>query len=874
MIMKIKQKNMKIKFSFKYLLPTIMAIFLIAFGSCSENDEVINTNQYGYIQLKLYKQGKRAILEGSELQRLGDAKKIEISLLYNGKSIKQTLKLNSTGTNGSEFALTSENLKLTAGQYTIVGYVIYGEYKEGSMAEILQIGTPDEEKVFTIEPNHITTHPLYIKSIEYGTFSATLEKLLPELPLKKGDIPTYTNLFDYDQTDSIEFVFSRNVNGINYREEHKVKTWKNKDERYFHTDTLELQAGNYTLIHYELFNKGRKFMYAEDTEITFEIKHFEMTEQTVTVKIQENEALHDYIALKQIWDAMDGKNWSFTGDAEVAEANWLFEFADGTPRPIDAWGDQPGVELNSEGRVISLNLGAFNPLGVVPAAIGQLSELQILYLGTHDEEYEGDVNDGMEGMRYNPYTLAKRGIDLRQNRLEIAKERTALRRSGNNKGLYRSKLKFGNTTTKYKYLQPYAQAAGEPANRITGIDEAIGNLSNLEILFIANTQMKELPKGISKLTKLTDIELFNLPLTDLDGSMFKDLKELISVNISGLYKMTPEKILAVLEEVCKNCVNVQLLYINDNKLTALPSNLHHMSDLRLLDAAFNKITTVKSIRPITPVQLILDFNKISEIPADFCNVDDMELFSAVANNIQQFPAFLSNMEGGYTISEIDLTTNKMHGFQNGFKGIRVEKLSMAMNELGKRENDTKKGEFPREFADTKSEINYLVVANNNIDTIRNAALKNFHSLQAIDCAGNNLKSIPSGFNTENLPYLSGVEFSYNQFREFPDNILQPARMSQLLLGSQGYFRDEAQTKWVRTMTEWPAYLHEHTGLVIVDFSGNDFRSVTTFPSNLNSLDISNNPNIKMTVPASIVYRIQNGLFGLTFDEEQDITFLN
>jgi Leucine-rich repeat (LRR) protein len=197
-----------------------------------------------------------------------------------------------------------------------------------------------------------------------------------------------------------------------------------------------------------------------------------------------------------------------------------------------------------------------------------------------------------------------------------------------------------------------------------------------------------------------------------------------------------------------------------------------------------------------------------------------------------------------------------------------------MNEMGKRENDTKIGEFPREFADTKSEINYLVLANNNIDTIRNAALKNFHSLQAIDCAGNNLKSIPSGFNTENLPYLSGVEFSYNQFRGFPDNILQPARMSQLLLGSQGYFRDEAQTKWVRSMTEWPAYLHEHTGLVVVDLSGNDFRSVTTFPSNLNSLDISNNPNIKMTVPASVVYRIQNGLFGLTFDEEQDITFLN
>ena len=99
-------------------------------------------------------------------------------------------------------------------------------------------------------------------------------------------------------------------------------------------------------------------------------------------------------------------------------------------------------------------------------------------------------------------------------------------------------------------------------------------------------------------------------------------------------------------------------------------------------------------------------------------------------------------------------------------------------------------------------------------------------------------------------------------------------MSQLLLRSQGYYRDEAETKWVRSMTQWPAYLHEHPGLIIVDFSGNDFRSVTTFPSNLNSLDVSNNPNIKMTVPQSVVYLIQNGLFSFTYDEDQDIQVAN
>ena len=862
----------------KCLMWMILAsISLFTMNSCSDEDEGNPAeNPYGYIQLKLYKQASRALMEGDALNRLDEARKIELSLIHKGKSIKQSLNLYSTGgVEGSEFMLTSENLKLATGEYQIVGYVIYGAYKEGTMAEILQVGSPDENRSFSITSNHITVHPLPIECVAYGSFSAVMEKVLPEIEMTRADGYTFTDLFNYESIDSIRFVFSRNVDGINYREEHKVKAWRKKNERYFHTDTLTLQAGDYTLLRYELSDKRRKFMYAADTELTFTIRHFEFNSQVVPVEIPESEAMHDYIALRQIWDAMDGKNWSFNGDSEEPGANWLFEFEDGTPRPIDAWGNQPGVELNSKGRVISLNLGAFNPLGVVPSAIGQLTELQILYLGTHDEEFVGDVNDGTGKFRYSPYALMKNGIDIREHRLDIARERTSMRRKTELSASYRSPLKFDKQVEKdYKYLSTYAQLAGEPANRITGIDEAIGKLENLEMLFIANAQIEKLPKSIGQLSKLSDLELFNLPLTELDASIFEGLTELVSVNVSGLYNMSPDKILNVLEHMCINCPNVQLLYINENKLTSLPENLYRMSDLRLLDAAFNKITHVPSIQPIAPVQLILDFNKISEFPADFCGVDDMELFTCVANNLQQFPAFLSNMEGGYAIQEIDLTTNKMHGFQDGFKGIRVEKLTLAMNEMGKREGDKGVGEFPREFADTKSEINYLVLANNHIDTIRNAALKDFHSLQALDCAGNNLKDLPNGFNTANLPNLSGVEFSFNEFREFPENVLNVARMSQLLMGSQGYYRDEAQTKWVRSMTQWPAYLHEHPGLIIVDFSGNDFRAVTNFPSNLNSLDVSNNPNIKMTVPAIVTYLIQNGLFGFTYDEEQDITFAN
>ena len=53
------------------------------------------------------------------------------------------------------------------------------------------------------------------------------------------------------------------------------------------------------------------------------------------------------------------------------------------------WGDQPGVSLDSKGRVISLSLEGFGAKGRVPDAIGQLTELKVLSLGSHNEKLGG-----------------------------------------------------------------------------------------------------------------------------------------------------------------------------------------------------------------------------------------------------------------------------------------------------------------------------------------------------------------------------------------------------------------------------------------------------------------------------------------------------
>lgn len=858
----------------------VAIVFASALTSCSDDNDSDPDSSYGYIQLHLTKAATRSMVEGNSLNYLSEAKKVKLSLKHNGKTIEQTLNL--MAANGSaEYGLTSENLKIMPGDYELLGYAIIGDYKDGDMAEILQVCEPDAPTTITIHSNEITRQDLLVEAKDYGRFSAHIIRLEPEVQMAKGSKPTYSQLFAFNDIDSVQIVTERRVGGIAFREDHKVKAYRgSSDVPVFDTDSINLQTGEYVLTHFELFNKRQQFMYAQDVEIPFTVKHFDLTKQDVGVQLPENDALiKDGIALRQIWEAMDGENWNWHENDGNGGANWIFKMADGSPRPISAWAKQIGVSIIN-GRVVSLNLGSFNPKGDVPDAIGQLDALEKLYLGMHTDEIYYQL-EGMDGVRYslNPYRLGQ--SEKKLDRMAIARERTIIRRMNQqdfstrtSRVFYKGKTEAEQKIAMMKYadnISTYGQNTSDPANRITGISPAIGNLRNLQELYIANTLITHLPIEMQKLTNITDLEFYNNPFEDIDGDIFKNMAYLTSVNFDSFYRMSEDKIQAMLDKMCQHCQKIQLLYMNRMNLTHLPEKLNYLTDLRLLDVSFNKIKTVKSIKPIAPIQIMMNYNLIEELPADFINTDDLELFSMTDNKLKQFPVVLSNKEGLYTISEIDLTGNNMHGFQPGFKGIRVEKLKIGANNLGY-DYGSGKREFPREFSQYKSEINYMVISRNNIDTIRNVAVENIRNIQAFDISANNLTGMPNYFNTEHFPYLTGLEISHNRFNGFPNTVLNISALQQLLCTDQGYYRDAEETKWVRTMTAWPDYLHLHGSLTNVNFSGNDFRTVVNFPTELTTLNVLNNPNIKMVIPKWVFQKMQQGLYVLYCDtKSQDIT---
>ena len=371
-------------FIHKSLFIPLLLLFCAIFTGCTDdNSELMNGNS-GYIQFKLYKNSipEDVLSRASELDFLNDAKKIEVLLQYKGASITQTLNLNSYNDTNAEFGLRSDKLEMLAGDYTIIGYYLYNDLDERILS-----GAIDSDNTFTIISGGLQIKNIAVSVVKRGIVAFTLVKDFSDFVqqtrttneylfsnVRKADI-TIQNLFTQETTklESLPMTYKVTIegNGSSYQSAVSV------------SDSLVyVKAGNYKVISYAVYNRSGNLLEFnnEVKENRFSVVDNELTKTNVPVTMRESDAkIKDYYALKKIWEAMDGENWYYYGENYDYGINWNFN------KDVDMWGYQPGVELNSNGRVISLNLGSFGPEGDIPAAIGELTELNTLYLGTHND---------------------------------------------------------------------------------------------------------------------------------------------------------------------------------------------------------------------------------------------------------------------------------------------------------------------------------------------------------------------------------------------------------------------------------------------------------------------------------------------------------
>ncbi len=871
----------------KLLYRFTVCLALVAFGlmGCSEDKPIDNREpNYGYVQFRLFKaasydEGSRAVRP--TLDYLSEAYKVKVTLAYGETTLAQTINLSASDAESAEFGLRSDKLKLLTGRYDVVTFSLYD-----ATDELIYNGAPAGECSVEVREGGLEVVDLTVNVTPRGAVRFSLTKDLSSLEGTRAAEREYT--FDEIRRASIT-VQNKMSNVRTSFDKLQCKFSVHFDESDAEEDgyqtssivcdtTLSLTAGDYRVVSLVAYDaSGMVLEVLGNVEgADFSVADNRTTESAIPVALHAtDEHIKDYYALREIWESLNGESWYYVGENFPIGSNWDFN------KDPDLWGDQPGVELHSNGRVARLDLSDFAFSGDMSPAIGQLTELVELYLGNHN-----DINLLTYDPTANEVSLSER----RRNRMEHHKEYLSMihtptqlsepcARALAEKGLsipatslYADKNEgdiFDLKTGEQRQINLYDTNHGTLNNGLRSLPAEIGRLKKLEIFYVANSEIEALPAEMAELVSCTDLEIYNCPKMTRFPLSIAQMPELVSINISNNAQWSAEEIYAGLDALAKgpSREKIQILYARQNSLEELPASFSQMEKIGLLDLAFNKISKIHPLgKGVAPVQLYLDNNLIEELPRDeegyFCGYDDIETFSVRFNRLKKVPNIFSS-DSRFTMVSVDFSGNLIDGFEGEedgtYKGVKVNTLTLASN--------PRLTKYPTALAKSNSTVEYVILRACNVDEIPAGSFTYDNSifLQSLDLSYNNLTDLPREFHAGNMPYFYGLDLSFNNFSEFPYEPLDCAGLTVFAVRSQ---RNE---KGERCLREWPTGIYQHTGLRGLYLGSNDLRKIDDTISTLcYYLDISDNPNIVFDA-SDICYAWQTGAYILIYDKWQNIT---
>lgn len=852
------------------LLSAVSVLFALASSSCVKEEIVDNSN--GFVQFKLYKQPQTKALS-SQLDYLNDAKKVLVNLQFGDMTISQTLTLGASSEAAAEFGLRSDKLELVPGMYQVNSFILYD-----GVDEILYNGGKSEDS-FEVVAGGLEVVDLFAKVQPRGSVKFTLVKPDSFKATKSAD-----RAYTFDEIKSVDITVKNTEDAIKTTFTGlKAKFSIHFDEDGDKTDgyqistvacdtILSLKAGKYVIDSYMVYDdaKGLLERNTEPVDSPFSVEDNKLTEAKMEVSLNPAaEYLKDYQALKEIWMALDGPNWYYAGENELRGCNWDFN------KDMDLWGDQPGVSLHSNGRVAAIDISDFGFRGEIPAAVGQLTALVELFLGTHNDTNTVDYDPSAEAGH-----LGEDRMELYRNYIAALHPATpmsmpvalAMMENGRNYPeieMYKtlSEDKVINKATGESVIKPMDTVHGKLCNGLRKIDPAIGNLKNLEKLFIANGELAELPPTMKNLTSLTDIEIYNCPKMLRFPLVLAEIPALISVNLSNNKQWSSEEIEKGFRAMATGAAKaeIQLFYLGFNNMTVFPRELKYMKSISLLDFSYNKIATIEEAlgNEIKFIQLMLNNNRISDESWPdmegkvFFGTDDVESITFSHNNMKTFPNIFTK-DTPYIMKSVDFSFNDLQNFPEDFHGIKVETLSMANNPNMKT--------YPACFAESGSVVSMFNLRACGLETIPKEAFEgeNVYFTMSLDLTYNHLSKFPETMHAQNLPYLYGVDVSYNRFEEFPFEPLDNQGLTVLAV------RGQRNAKGERCLRQWPNGIARHKGLRGLYLGSNNLGRVNDEISTLcYNLDISDNPEIIFDA-SDICGAIKAQAFNLIYDKTQDI----
>ncbi len=886
-----------------FFLPFIVSLLTIVVATgCSDDDEALQS-QYGYVQFKLYKstsfdKGTVTRSVTDKLESLSSAQKIMVVMTHNGTTVSQTLPLNAYNANNAEYGLRSDKLQLLAGTYKIIGYYLYDK-----LDKVLLAGPAGEDNEFTVVSGGLQEQTLTVDAVSRGTVTFKLTK--EGLSTRAAGEYLFSNIRFIDVT--VMNTFTRVTTGlkgmkVTYEEDSKEnQNPDNVNDKYMDIgvatcdSAVWLPAGTYQVVAYTTYSQSGSTKPELETQSVrgepFIVEDNKLTEDAnVPIQLKETaEYIKDYKALKAIWEALDGKNWKYNSgivDNTVHPSNWNFN------KELDMWGDQPGVDLDANGRVTGLSLAGFGAKGRVPDAIGQLTELKTLAFGTHGETLSGRLF-GEDKLAPDMTEEQKQRIRMHYKRMFLDYDprlnMSELLQDGINRHPKLQPIKKDNRIT-LKDTQ-----IGGLTNRITFISKAVQRLTKLQNLYLANSpitydniatdwedatseyakQYADEELSWSNLKDLTDVELYNCPkLTQIPEFVY-DLPELQLLNVACNKGISADQLTADWKRLADDedtGPKVQILYLGYNNLEKFPESesLRKMVKLGLLDCVHNNVNHLEAFgTDVKLSDLMLSYNQIEEIPDEFCAFTDQVEGLGFSHNKLKYIPNIFNANSVYVMGSVDFSYNEIGSegsnikcSMDQYKGINASTVTLSYNKIKK---------FPTELFASGSPISTIDLSNNLMTSIpenslkpKNGNYKNTYLLTIIDLRFNKLTSLSDDFRATTLPYLSNMDVSYNCFSKFPT---QPLNSSQLKAFGIRHQRDAEGNRILR---EWPTGITTCPSLIQLQIGSNDIRKVDEkLTPQLYILDIGDNPNISIDVTSVCPY-IEAGMYVLIYDTTQDI----
>ena len=303
----------------------------------------------------------------------------------------------------------------------------------------------------------------------------------------------------------------------------------------------------------------------------------------------------DRNVLVALYDATDGYNWT-------TQTNWL------TDNPLDTW---HGITVE-DGRVTGLVLSENNLTGEIPAALGELANLDSLKLERN--ALSGPIPAELGNLE----NLTKLELMFNQLNGSIPAE-------------------FGNLGRLRWLSIPFNQLNGS-------IPAELGNLDDLHVLVLTRNQLNSsIPAELGNLTNLESL-WFNG--NQLSGPIPSELG-----NLTNLWALAlgPNELTGSIPAELGNLVNLQRLFLGGNQLSGpIPPELGKLSILPILSLSGNSLSG-----PIPSelgnlsnlVTLGLSDNKLSgAIPSEFGKLTMLK-FLEVHNNASLTGALPKSLTG-------------------------------------------------------------------------------------------------------------------------------------------------------------------------------------------------------------------------------------